>query len=118
PAPELGWAQLSTVHPGIPAGPWLSWHRDAFGLPPGAAELASTAVSLQAFAFGPHVGLQFHPEATAQIVSLWLPGTDPRPGEDVTATLWGEAAARVWKRASAQGGELFSAGLDGRLPRR
>jgi len=117
PTPELGWARLASLHPGVPAGPWLSWHQDAFDLPPGAAELASNTVSLQAFAFGPHAGVQFHPEATAPIVSSWLASTEPRPGEEVTAPLFGDGAGPCWKQASAQAGELFSAWLDGRLAR-
>ncbi|QUS39788.1 glutamine amidotransferase [Tardiphaga alba] len=54
----------------------LHWHGDAFELPVGAALLATTSVSHQAFAIGPNVlGLQFHPEAdTTQGLESWLIG--------------------------------------------
>ena len=35
PEPEIGWAQVTSAHPGLAEGPWLSWHRDAFDLPRG-----------------------------------------------------------------------------------
>ena len=39
--------------------------------PPGAVELARTSDAVQAFRFGPHLGVQFHPESTVEIVSYW-----------------------------------------------
>ena len=59
--PEIGWAQVTSEHPGLAAGPWLSWHRDAFELPAGAAQIAANAVCVQGFSYGPHTALQFHP---------------------------------------------------------
>jgi GMP synthase-like glutamine amidotransferase len=114
PVPEIGWVQARTRSPGLAAGPWLSWHRDAFDLPPGAAELAASDVSLQAFAIGPHAGLQFHPEATEPIARDWLAGADPRPGPEVTGPMF-ETAGDAWDRAAANAGPLFSAWLDGAL---
>jgi GMP synthase (glutamine-hydrolysing) len=56
--------------------PVLHWHGDGFELPIGAALLATTPVSNQAFAIGPNVlGLQFHPEAdTSHELEDWLIG--------------------------------------------
>jgi GMP synthase-like glutamine amidotransferase len=72
PVPELGWREVETADPGlIPAGPWLEWHYDRFAMPPGATELARTADAPQAFRLGPHLGVQFHPEATVEIVEGW-----------------------------------------------
>ena len=72
PVPELGWREIETDDPRIvPAGPWLEWHYDRFTTPPGAAELARTADASQAFRVGPHLGVQFHPEATVEIVAGW-----------------------------------------------
>jgi len=34
-------------------------------------ELARTADASQAFRLGPHLGVQFHPEATVEIVTGW-----------------------------------------------
>jgi GMP synthase-like glutamine amidotransferase len=72
PVPELGWREIETKDPvAVPAGPWLEWHYERFTMPPGAIELARTADAVQAFRFGPHLGLQFHPESTVEIVSHW-----------------------------------------------
>lgn len=74
PAPEaeLGWRMIESDDPRrIPEGPWLEWHYVRFTLPPGAQELARSAVGLQAFASGPHLGTQFHPESTIEIVKHW-----------------------------------------------
>ncbi len=72
PEPELGWHHVESHAPEwIPEGPWLQWHYDRFTLPPGARVLARSARALQAFAHGPHLGLQFHPESTVEIVAGW-----------------------------------------------
>jgi GMP synthase-like glutamine amidotransferase len=72
PRPELGWREIETDDPAaIPSGPWLEWHFERFATPPGAVELARTADAVQAFRLGPHLGVQFHPESTVEIVSRW-----------------------------------------------
>jgi GMP synthase-like glutamine amidotransferase len=72
PEPELGWREIETDDPdSIPAGPWLEWHYERFTTPPGAEEIARTAEAAQAFRFGPHLGVQFHPESTVEIVTHW-----------------------------------------------
>ena len=72
PVPELGWREIETDDPGtIPAGPWLEWHYERFTTPPGAVEVARTADAVQAFRIGPHLGVQFHPESTVEIVAGW-----------------------------------------------
>lgn len=72
PNPELGWREIETDEPAsIPAGPWLEWHYERFTTPPGAVEVARTADAVQAFRIGPHLGVQFHPESTVEIVSHW-----------------------------------------------
>lgn len=72
PVPELGWREIETDDPSaVPAGPWLEWHFERFTTPPGATELARTAEASQAFRIGPHLGVQFHPEATVDIVAGW-----------------------------------------------
>jgi GMP synthase-like glutamine amidotransferase len=70
--PELGWRTVESDDPSvIPEGPWLEWHFERFCTPPGATELARTADAPQAFRRGPHLGVQFHPEATVEIVAEW-----------------------------------------------
>jgi GMP synthase-like glutamine amidotransferase len=112
--PEIGWVQLTSRHPGLASGPWLTWHRDGFDLPPGARELAVGGASLQAYAAGPHLGVQFHPEATRPITQAWQRAADPPVGPDTAARLtrgWDEADGRVQADAAA----LFTAWLDGRF---
>jgi len=86
---EIGWRRLRTEDPErVPAGPWLDWHEDAFTCPPDAVALASTEVSLHAFAQGPHLGLQFHPEVTLDVVEGWIGDARERAGltdEDVAS---------------------------------
>ena len=70
--PELGWYEIETEDPeAIPPGPWLQWHFHRFTTPPGATEIARTAVGPQAFWHGRHLGVQFHPESTIEIVAGW-----------------------------------------------
>jgi GMP synthase (glutamine-hydrolysing) len=54
--------------------PQFFWHRDTHDVPPEALHLASTAVySMAAFRWGRWAyGLQFHPEATTDMVERWI----------------------------------------------
>jgi GMP synthase (glutamine-hydrolysing) len=75
PAPgglEVGWMRID-VDPDaeLEPGPWVVWHEDVMTLPPGARELARTPVGPHAYTVGPHFGVQFHPEATAEMVGAW-----------------------------------------------
>jgi len=79
PEPELGWYRVATEDPElIGEGPWLQWHYERFTLPPGARALARTSLALQAFAVGPHLAVQFHPEATPDTVRGWARKDRPR----------------------------------------
>ncbi len=72
PAPELGWREIETDDAAlVPPGPWLEWHFERFCTPPDATALARTADAPQAFVQGPHLGVQFHPESTPEIVAGW-----------------------------------------------
>ena len=72
PRPELGWTEIETDEPElVPPGPWLEWHYERFTTPPGATEIARTAAATQAFRHGRHLGVQFHPESTVEIVERW-----------------------------------------------
>jgi GMP synthase-like glutamine amidotransferase len=72
PRPERGFVYLDTADPdALPAGRWMQFHDDAFTLPPGATELARNDVGVQAFALGPHLGVQFHPEITSEAFAAW-----------------------------------------------
>src|SRR4051812_25979762 len=93
PVPELGWRVVQTDDPAVvPSGPWLEWHFERFCTPPGATELARTADAPQAFRLGPHLGVQFHPEATLEIVADWAEA-DGRPDVPLAASPERRAAA-------------------------
>ncbi len=82
PRPEVGWWPIS--HTGSEAArAWFGeeadhmvyqWHQDGFvELPAGAELLASSpACAHQAFAIGPHLGMQFHIEITPKKIAIWL----------------------------------------------
>ncbi|QXJ21012.1 gamma-glutamyl-gamma-aminobutyrate hydrolase family protein [Actinomadura graeca] len=73
PRPELGWVDVETDDPSLVApGPWFQFHYDRWRLPPGAVEIARTAVGSQAFVIGRSMGLQFHPEITPFELECWL----------------------------------------------
>jgi GMP synthase-like glutamine amidotransferase len=73
PRPEIGWYEIERADGAqIPPGPWFQWHVDTFAVPAGARELARTPSCPQAFRLGSSVGLQFHPEATPEIIAGWI----------------------------------------------
>ncbi|WP_210493147.1 type 1 glutamine amidotransferase [Patulibacter sp. SYSU D01012] len=79
PRPEVAWHRIRSASPDeVPEGPWLQWHYDRFTLPPGAEPLADSPVGLQAFRHGRHLGVQFHPESTIEIVRDWARTDAPR----------------------------------------
>lgn len=76
---ELAWLELQTIDERlVPPGPWLVWHRDAFTIPRGAERVAWSDVCSHAFTYGPHLGLQFHPEVTPELLRAWLEDADRR----------------------------------------
>lgn len=73
PRPEIGWFTVESDRPdALPPGPYAQWHVDRFVPPSGAVELARSPVGSQAFALGSAVGLQFHPEATPEMLHRWV----------------------------------------------
>jgi GMP synthase-like glutamine amidotransferase len=70
---EIGWLAVRSRDPDIvPTGPRFQWHFDIFSAPPGAEVIAETDVGPQAFVAGRSLGLQFHPEVTAEIMDEWV----------------------------------------------
>ena len=88
PVPEIGWSEITRAdHP--LARDWLGdaaelpacqWHFQTFALPEGATRIAGNAACAnQAFAIGPHLGMQFHIEVDAEKLDRWsseLPSPD------------------------------------------
>ena len=83
PRKEIGWypvrlttaAQHDRLFGGFPGSiEVFEWHGEYFDTPPGAINLASSALyECQAFSIGRHVyGLLFHLEVTASMVSDWV----------------------------------------------
>jgi GMP synthase-like glutamine amidotransferase len=80
PAPEIGWQPIDIAESDM-ARAWFGdtprqtvfqWHYEAFELPRGAERLAgSRACPNQAFAYGPHLAMQFHVEQDAEKLARW-----------------------------------------------
>lgn len=65
--------------------PVYQWHNETFALPAGATLLAhNAACAHQAFAIGPHLGMQFHIEVDAAKLDRWC-GEAPAPGSELAA---------------------------------
>ncbi len=114
PRPEIGWIAVRRSGATFADGPWLAWHRDVIEPPPGARCLADNAVGVQAYQLGPHLAVQFHPEATPEIVAGWI---EESPSE--LAGLGVDAAALIADSrrhatvARTQALALFDSFLDG-----
>jgi GMP synthase (glutamine-hydrolysing) len=116
--PEIGWLRVDTCEPAlVEPGPWLVWHLDVMEPGPDSVVVARTDGGVQAFRHGPHLGVQFHPEATIASVRVWVEhyrGSLDRLGVDPTALLAetveraGAARSRV---AALVGRVLVRAGI-------
>lgn len=79
---EIGWWPIQATAAGskyFEGNPTvMQWHGETFDLPAGATLLAhNEACKHQAFSLGSRIfGLQFHPEATPEIVQTWLEDAD------------------------------------------
>lgn len=83
PRAEVGWYPVDSDDTAlVEAGPWLEFHYDHFTVPAGGTTIARTADAIQAFTFGPHLGLQFHPEISEDLLDAWLLCERRRGGGD------------------------------------
>ncbi len=80
PVKEIGWGEVKTVASPVTQH-WFGdiqqfhafhWHGETFSIPPGAQRiLESNYCANQAFALGPHLGLQCHVEMTEAMIRTW-----------------------------------------------
>ena len=114
PVPEIGWSRIERQDHAL-AEAWLGpahelpvfqWHQQRFELPEGATLLASNAACRhQAFAIGPHLGMQFHIEVDAEKLGRWVHDA-PAPGDpllrhaSVQTAAQMQADTRRWLAAS------------------
>ena len=81
PVKEIGWGTVEVLQNGT-AEEWFGrgvrsfvsfhWHGETFSIPPGATRiLSSQHCSNQAFALGPHLGMQCHVEMTPDLIRAW-----------------------------------------------
>ncbi len=78
--PELGWYDIAGDEPY--GGRWFVWHGDEISPPPDSAVVATSPRCVHAFIHGRHIGVQYHPELTADHIDYWL-GT-PRRRRSIT----------------------------------
>jgi GMP synthase-like glutamine amidotransferase len=82
PVKEIGWCQVDAEDAPV-AATWLGkfagqtgmvfqWHGETFSLPQGASLLLKNSdCTHQAFALGPHLGMQCHVEMTPEMIATW-----------------------------------------------
>lgn len=83
PVKEIGWGRCDVPDDPV-ARQWFGdlrafdpfhWHGETFSLPEGATRiLSSPYCANQAFALGPHLGLQCHVEMTEELIEVWCLG--------------------------------------------
>jgi len=106
-APERGWVRVRTAEPALVGhGPWLAWHDDVIDLPGSAQLLAQNDSGPQAFRLGRHLGVQFHPEVTPQIVRDWVDSS--RDGDATDAQKLLADTAREFPHAADRARTLFT----------
>jgi GMP synthase-like glutamine amidotransferase len=81
PVKEIGWGRVDVLRNDVAAdwfGPGLGsfdsfhWHGETFAIPAGATRIASSPhCENQAFALGPHLGMQCHVEMTPELIGAW-----------------------------------------------
>jgi GMP synthase-like glutamine amidotransferase len=119
-AVEVGWPEVILTDAGSRdplmrevTGPVLVWHHDTFELPPDAELLASTRYPL-AFRAGRSVGVQFHPEASPQMLAEWVGRTPQRTfdADGIDPESWLRQARDLSRRARAVSMRFFAAWLN------
>jgi GMP synthase-like glutamine amidotransferase len=81
PVKEIGWGEVEVLAndvaaswfgPGVRSFSSFHWHGETFTIPPGATRIAASPYcENQAFASGPHLGMQCHVEMTPDLIRAW-----------------------------------------------
>ncbi len=104
--PEIGWSLVDTVEPDlVAAGPWLNFHFDAFSVPEGAGEIASTSLAPQAYRQGRWMGVQFHPEITEAMFRSWQEYWNSSPATSEMLTELGDLPERLLDEIASRADE-------------
>ena len=101
-----GWHGIANATDPVLAGPWPRWHGDTITAPQGAEVLAEDAGTVQALALPRAIGVQFHPEATPDILQGWAERFTP-PGV-VDPQALAQASARHFPEREAARAALFA----------
>lgn len=109
--PEIGWLEIDSGDRRVPPGPWLHYHFELMRLPPGARELARSPAGIAAFALGPHLGVQFHPEVDAELVTRWAQNDRDLPSAGLSPEQLAADSARHAPAAREQAFRLFDGWL-------
>jgi GMP synthase-like glutamine amidotransferase len=124
PRPELGWTYIFSDNQDLVSnGPWFQFHYDRWQLPPGAKEIARTAIASQAFTYKKSLALQFHPELDVEVLEGWLiwdgreelleDGQDPDTVLKQTHALTAESTQRAYDLVDS-----FLENIAGLLPKK
>ncbi|MGV9669886.1 MULTISPECIES: type 1 glutamine amidotransferase [unclassified Gordonia (in: high G+C Gram-positive bacteria)] len=103
--PEHGFVEVESTRPDlIGPGPWLESHIDTITVPDGVDVIATNDAGVQAFVSGPHLGVQFHPEVTPEVLTSWYQGFIRRSHHDSgdvdRAAMAAAVAARIDESAA------------------
>jgi GMP synthase-like glutamine amidotransferase len=102
--PEIGWIPVESFDRSVPSGPWVQFHSELMRVPPGARELARSPAGAAVFKRGPHMGVQFHPEADGELVDVWAQSHPELPETGLTPA---DLAAQSETHAEGARGQAF-----------
>ncbi|WP_237213847.1 type 1 glutamine amidotransferase [Falsiroseomonas oryziterrae] len=101
-----GWLGIEHAADPVLHGPWPRWHGDVITPPPDAEVLAHDAGTVQSVALPRAIGVQFHPEATPEILQGWAERFTPPNVVDTDALA--AASARHYPAREAARAALFA----------
>jgi GMP synthase-like glutamine amidotransferase len=106
---EVGWIDVDSHDEIIPVGPWAQYHDEVMRVPPGARLLARSPAGTAAYRIGPHLGVQFHPEATPEMVNAWARADSNLPAAGITVDQLADQGLRYGTAARDCSFALFDA---------